>query len=85
MLPDLALTLDNMVLTGNTVVEKREQLAAFLDDVTGLSDTTREFLAGERRQHHQVSELSEPTLELLARYSPEYPCLTRAWSTGSRG
>jgi phospholipid/cholesterol/gamma-HCH transport system substrate-binding protein len=76
VLPDLALTLDNAVLTGDTVVEKREQLAAFLDSVTGLSDTARAFLQANAANIVQVSELSQPTLELLAKYAPEYPCLT---------
>jgi phospholipid/cholesterol/gamma-HCH transport system substrate-binding protein len=77
VLPDLALALDNTVLTGNTVVEKREQLAALLDDVTGLSDTTRGFLRANADGIVAMSEVSRPTLELLARYSPEIPCLTR--------
>lgn len=77
VLPDLARTLDHAVLTGNTVVEKREQLAAFLDDVTGLSDTTRAFLEANGDNIIAVSELSEPTLEVLAKYAPEYPCLTQ--------
>ena len=77
VLPDLAITLDNTVLTGNTVVEKRQQLAAFLDSVTGLSDTTRVFLQANASSIVDVSELSQPTLELLAKYAPEYPCLTQ--------
>jgi len=77
VLPDLAITLDNTVLTGNTVVEKRQQLAAFLDSVTGLSDTTRVFLQANASNIVDVSELSQPTLELLAKYAPEYPCLTQ--------
>jgi phospholipid/cholesterol/gamma-HCH transport system substrate-binding protein len=76
VLPDLAITLDNTVLTGNTVVEKREQLTAFLDSVTGLSETARAFLQANAANIVRVSELSQPTLELLARYAPEYPCLT---------
>jgi phospholipid/cholesterol/gamma-HCH transport system substrate-binding protein len=77
VLPELAITLDNTVLTGNTVVEKREQLAAFLDSVTGLSDTTRAFLQANADNIVEVSQLSRPTLELLAKYAPEYPCLTQ--------
>jgi phospholipid/cholesterol/gamma-HCH transport system substrate-binding protein len=77
VLPDLALTLDNTVLTGNTVVEKRAELEAFLDEVTGLSDTARQFLQANAHNIIAVSQLSRPTLELLARYAPEYPCLTQ--------
>jgi phospholipid/cholesterol/gamma-HCH transport system substrate-binding protein len=77
VLPDLAIMLDNTVLTGNTIVEKREQLAAFLDNVTGLSDTTRAFLEANADNIVEVSQLSQPTLELFAKYAPEYPCLTQ--------
>lgn len=77
VLPDLALTLDNTVLTGNTLVEKREQFVALLDNVTGLSDTTRTFLQANADGIIKLSQVSRPTLEVLAKYAPEYPCLTR--------
>jgi phospholipid/cholesterol/gamma-HCH transport system substrate-binding protein len=77
VLPDLAIMLDNTVLTGNTIVEKRQQLAAFLDNVTGLSDTTRAFLEANADNIIEVSQLSQPALELFAKYAPEYPCLTQ--------
>jgi phospholipid/cholesterol/gamma-HCH transport system substrate-binding protein len=77
VLPDLAIMLDNTVLTGDTVVEKRQQLAAFLDNVAGLSDTTRAFLQANADNIVEVSQLSQPALELFARYAPEYPCLTQ--------
>jgi phospholipid/cholesterol/gamma-HCH transport system substrate-binding protein len=77
VLPDLALTLDNTVLTGNTLVEKRTQLVTLLDEVTGLSDTTREFLQANADGIIELSQVSQPTLEVLAKYAPEFPCLTR--------
>lgn len=77
VLPELARTLDNAVLTGNTLVEKREQLEALLDNVSGLSDSTRAFLRANAGDLVELAEVSRPTLDVLAKYAPEFPCLTQ--------
>jgi phospholipid/cholesterol/gamma-HCH transport system substrate-binding protein len=76
-MPDLAATLDNSVVTGNTVVAKQQQLAALFDDVTGLSGTTRDFLQANGDNIIRLGHVSLPTLDALADYAPEYPCLTQ--------
>ena len=77
VLPDLATTLDNQVVTGNTVVDKQQQLAALFDDVAGFSDTTRDFLQANGDNIIRLGQVSLPTLDALADYAPEYPCLTQ--------
>ena len=77
VLPDLAATLDNQVVTGDTVVDKQQQLAALFDDVTGLSNTTRDFLQANGDNIIRLGQVSLPTLDALADYAPEYPCLAR--------
>ena len=77
VLPDLATTLDNQVVTGNTVVDKQRQLAALFDDVAGFSDTTRDFLQANGDNIIRLGQVSLPTLDALADYAPEYPCLTQ--------
>jgi len=77
VLPDLAATLDNQVVTANTVVDKQRQLAALFDDVTGLSNTTRDFLQANGDNIIRLGRVSLPTLDALADYAPEYPCLAR--------
>jgi phospholipid/cholesterol/gamma-HCH transport system substrate-binding protein len=76
VLPDLAATLDNSVVTGDTVVGRRQELAALFDDVAGLSSTTRDFLQANGDNIIRLGEVQLPTTQLLAEYAPEYPCLT---------
>jgi phospholipid/cholesterol/gamma-HCH transport system substrate-binding protein len=77
VLPDIARTLDNSVITGNTIVEKQQQVQALFDDVTALSSTTRDFLQANGDYIIRLGEVSLPMLEVLAEYAPEYPCLAR--------
>lgn len=77
VLPDIARTLDNSVVTGNTIVEKQQQLQALFDDVAAMSSTTRDFLQANGDNIIRLGEVSLPTLEVLAEYAPEYPCLAR--------
>ena len=75
--PEIAETLRNTVKTGNTLLTKQQKLHAFLRDVASFSDTTREFLDANGNNIIRLGQVSRPTLALLARYSPEYPCLLR--------
>lgn len=75
--PQIAETLRNTVKTGNTLVTEQQKLHAFLRDVSSFSDTTRQFLDANGNNIVRLGQLSRPTLALLARYSPEYPCLLR--------
>jgi len=77
VLPDLARTLDNQVVTGNTIVDKQQELQALFDDVASLSSTTRDFLQANGDNIIRLGKVSLPTLQLLAKYSPEYPCLVQ--------
>ncbi len=75
--PQLAETLRNTVKTGNTLQSKEEKLNAFLKDMAGFSDTATQFLRANGNNIIRLGQLSEPILALLARYSPEYPCLLK--------
>ena len=74
-LPDLLAILRNVTVTATTVSEQRDQLAAFLADTADLADSTREFLDRYGGRIIQLGQVSAPVLQLLAAYSPEYPCL----------
>ncbi|BBH15734.1 hypothetical protein Back2_00210 [Nocardioides baekrokdamisoli] len=50
-------------------------LTAFLGAVSQAADSGRALLAANQQQLAQAALLSEPTLALLARYSPEIPCV----------
>ncbi|MFG3658543.1 MCE family protein [Streptomyces sp. NPDC047706] len=73
--PDLLRILRNTVTTSRTLVEKEEQLAAALTSTTTAARTADGFLAATGDRLITLGRVSRPTLELFARYSPEYPCL----------
>ncbi|MBO4241383.1 MCE family protein [Pseudonocardia alni] len=75
--PDLLDALDNLTVTSRTIVEKREGLRNLYRSITGASDDLRAFLDANGENIIGLSAASRPTLETLARYSPEFPCLTR--------
>ena len=58
-----------------TSVTRGAALANALRDVSDAADAGTALMAASRRNAAQASALSRPTLELLAEYSPEFPCL----------
>ena len=75
--PQIAETLRNTIKTGNTLVSREAKLHAFLKDVTAFSGTAKTFLDNNGSNIVRLGQLSKPQLELLNRYSPEFPCLLR--------
>lgn len=75
--PDLLDTLGNLTVTANTLVDQRESLAAFFADLTGLSQTSTRVLEANEANLIRATELTEPLTDLLAVYSPQFPCLFR--------
>lgn len=72
--------LGNLTVTSNTVISQRQQLSAFLDDVTGAADATRDLLARNAKNIVAVNTVNKPLLALFARYSPEFPCFVRGYA-----
>jgi virulence factor Mce-like protein len=75
--PDLVRALRNLTITGNTVVEKEQQLQTFFVDVQRLSSTTDTLLKQNEDRVIRLGEVSRPVLDLLERYSPEFPCFLK--------
>ncbi|MFB6721825.1 MCE family protein [Kribbella sp. NPDC056345] len=75
--PDLVRALRNLTITGNTVVEKEQQLQRFFVDVQTLSSTTDTLLKQNEDRIIRLGEVSRPVLDLLERYSPEVPCFLK--------
>ncbi|MGH3885567.1 MAG: MCE family protein, partial [Pseudonocardiaceae bacterium] len=73
--PDLLAALADLSTTTRTVFEQRENLAGLFSSVTRVSDDLRGFLHDNQRNLIALAADSRPTLESLARYAPEYPCL----------
>jgi phospholipid/cholesterol/gamma-HCH transport system substrate-binding protein len=75
--PDLIGILRNATTTSRTVLDKRQQLDVFFGDIAGLADTSTEILSENGTNLIRVGEVTEPVLQLLATYSPEFPCLIK--------
>ncbi len=75
--PDLLTTVRNLSTTADTIVAKQDSLGPFLRGVTGLATTATSVLQEDGDRIIRVGQLSRPTLATLARYSPEFPCLTQ--------
>jgi phospholipid/cholesterol/gamma-HCH transport system substrate-binding protein len=73
--PDLLDALEDFTVTSRTIVEQRVQLREMLTGLTGASDDLRAFLDANGENIIALSDSSRPTLESLARYAPEFPCL----------
>jgi phospholipid/cholesterol/gamma-HCH transport system substrate-binding protein len=73
--PDLMKLLRNTVTTSRTLVEKRDQLAAALTSTATVAGTADDFLGENGDRLITLGRVSRPTLDIFARYSPEYPCL----------
>jgi virulence factor Mce-like protein len=73
--PDLMRILRNTVTTSRTLVEKKDQLSAALRSTATVAGTADDFLDDNGDRLITLGRVSRPTLELFARYSPEYPCL----------
>lgn len=73
--PDLIGALDNLVTTSRTLVQERAAFESTFRTVTSASNTTTDFLLANRDNIINLAATSLPVLDLLARYSPEFPCL----------
>ena len=76
--PEVVSALRNLVTTSATVVAKRQALAGFLAGTAGFARTTTGVLDRQGERLVRVGRVNRPTVELLARYSPQYPCFTEA-------
>lgn len=73
--PDLLAALADLSITSQTVFEQRRNLAELFSSVTQVSGQLRDFLRNNRENLIALASDSRPTVESLARYAPEYPCL----------
>lgn len=80
-MPDIGRLLRNTVVTGNTVVAKKAQLAAFFDEGTRLSDTLTAFTTESGDDLVELASDSRPILEMVADYSVTFPCFLKSLST----
>ena len=75
--PDLLRTLKSVTVTGHTVIDRQAQLRVFFADLTGLADTSAQLLEDNETNLIRVGQVTAPITNLLAVYSPEFPCLLK--------
>jgi len=75
--PNLLQALDYFTVTSQTLTSERASFSALYSTVTTASDDIRAFLDANSNNIISLSTDSTATLQILARYSPEFPCVLR--------
>jgi phospholipid/cholesterol/gamma-HCH transport system substrate-binding protein len=75
--PNLLRVLDNLSASSRNLVEERTALDSFLTSSTGFAATTQSIVAENEKRLVALARDSKPSLELFARYAPEFPCLLK--------
>jgi phospholipid/cholesterol/gamma-HCH transport system substrate-binding protein len=76
--PAILAALNDFSVTGQTIATQRADFAALLANLTSASDDLRAFLDANSGNMIRLSADSLPTLRILARYAPEFPCTLRS-------
>ena len=76
VMPEIAEILRNTIKTTGTLEDREEQLKTFFADLALFSDDSREFLDQNDDNIIRLGQLGAAQLRVLAKYAPEYPCLT---------
>lgn len=80
-IPDFVSALDDLTVTSRTVYEQRDNLSALFADLTTSSRDLESFLRANSDNMIRLADSARPTLELLAKYSPSYPCFLKQMAT----
>lgn len=76
VLPEIATTLRNTVTTGETLVSREAKLNQLFTDVSSFSVVAGNFLDNNEKNLIRVGQLGAKQFKVLAKYAPEFPCLT---------
>lgn len=72
--PDVINALDNFSTTARTLVDQQQNLQTLTGQLTTTSNDLTGFLEKNGDNIVTLADTSKPTLDLLARYSPSFPC-----------
>ena len=78
-LPDLIHALDALRTTGDTAIQRRDDIADGLQRISTSSEVVTGFLAANRTDLIALSADSRTPLEYLAEYSPALPCAVESF------
>lgn len=73
--PDVLEGLGELSSTARTLVEQRANLSALTGQLTATSEDTTGFLQDNSENLIRMNASARPTLDVLAKYAPEYPCV----------
>ncbi|HEY0451360.1 MCE family protein [Actinophytocola sp.] len=76
-IPDFTAALSDLTVTSRTIAEQKANLQALFADLTTSSQNLEQFLRANSDNIIRLSDSSRGTLELLAKYSPSYPCFLK--------
>ena len=76
VMPQIAEILRNTIKTTGTLEDREQQLQVFFRDLSTFSDDARTFLDQNGDNIIRLGQLGAAQLRVLAKYAPEYPCLT---------
>jgi phospholipid/cholesterol/gamma-HCH transport system substrate-binding protein len=74
-MPDMLAAFGDMAITGATLADHDAQLRELFATVSGASDVTNEWLKPNSGTIIRLAEDSRRVLGVMARYSPQFPCL----------
>jgi len=75
--PNLIQALNDFTVTSETIATERASLSALYSTLTTAAGDLRAFLDANSSNIIKLSADSVPSLRILARYSPEFPCVLR--------
>lgn len=75
--PNLLAILRNLSVTNATITQQQVQVRALFRSTTDFATTADAFLTLYEQRLIAVNQIGEPILALVARYSPEFPCLLK--------
>ena len=75
--PDVLQALGNLSTTARTLVDQQQNLRTLTSQLTTTSGDATKFFEANGQNLIRFGETSRPTLDVLSKYSPAYPCFTK--------
>ncbi len=75
--PDLIQALTDFTVTNQTIVAERDNISALYSTLTTAAGDLQAFLDANSSNIIKLNADSVATLQILARYSPEFPCVLK--------
>ena len=79
--PALLQVFDNLSASSRNLVEEQAALDTFLSSTNAFAGSAQSIVADNERRLVALAKDSLPSLQLYARYSPEFPCFFKGLST----